>query len=380
MAKKKIYEEDGVNVNLGDMASKAASKHCRATYENSFVAEVVDTSKGHFRGPRGIQLKPGFEDCYWSCAPDGIGTKVIITDAAGMHHVSAFDMIAMTSADLVRYGGIPLYITSVLDVSSLGDSIDSPEFKAILDLYKGLENAANEIGAILLNGETAELSNTVSSDNPDATLKYNWGGSVHGLYHPDRMITGKGIKDGDVIIAFKENGFRSNGISSVRKAFAMKFGENWFNEPKAQSFIKQAAEPSVLYDKLFVSANGWTGDKRIKIKSIVHVTGGSFESKLGHDILFPVDLSVDLDNLFEIPDIMKQCAKWRNMSDKDLYQTWNSGQGALAILSKKEAKKLLKRAEDFGIEAQIAGVITKKDTPKIKINSKNKKGKVVTFK
>jgi phosphoribosylformylglycinamidine cyclo-ligase len=375
----KIYENDGVNVNLGDVASKAASKHCIATYGNSFAAEVIDTSNGNFRGPRGIKLKPGFEDCIWSCAPDGIGTKVVITDAAGMHNVSAFDIAAMTSFDLIRYGGLPIYMTSVLDVSSLGDSVDDPKFKATLNLYKGMKNAADELGIIMLNGETAELSNTVTSNNFNATLEYNWGGSVHGLYHPDKMITGEGIKDGDVIIAFKENGFRSNGISSVRKAFAMKFGENWFNEEDAQLFIKQAAEPSVLYDKIFVDANGWTGNKRIPIKSIVHLTGGSFGSKLGHDVLFPLGLSANLDNLFEIPDIMRECANWRHMSDQDLYETWNGGQGAIAIVDASDVDKILKLAKQNDVKTLVAGSVSKYKDPTVIINSKLSKGAICSF-
>jgi len=73
------YSEDGVNVNLGDLASMAAFEECKATYRNSPIATVIDTSNGNFRGPRGIQLNPDFDStgCIWSCAPDGIGTKVV---------------------------------------------------------------------------------------------------------------------------------------------------------------------------------------------------------------------------------------------------------------------------------------------------------------
>jgi phosphoribosylformylglycinamidine cyclo-ligase len=171
-----------------------------------------------------------------------------------------------------------------LDVSSLGDSVFSPEYQAVLDLFRGLKNAAEKIGIIVLNGETAELSSLVSSENPGATLKYNWGGSVHGLYHPDKMITGDKVAAGQVVVAFKENGFRSNGISSVRKAFSIKFGENWFCTELAQKYLLQAATPSLLYDKLFVDANGWLGNPRIDIKAIIHLTGGSFKSKLGDSL------------------------------------------------------------------------------------------------
>lgn len=101
-----IYSEDGVNVDLGDLASKFAAQICQSTYGFSPIANVVDSSNGNFRGPRGIQLKPEFDSnaCIWSCAPDGIGTKVVITDSVGCYGVSAFDLLAMTSFDLIRWG------------------------------------------------------------------------------------------------------------------------------------------------------------------------------------------------------------------------------------------------------------------------------------
>jgi phosphoribosylaminoimidazole (AIR) synthetase len=106
-----IYLQDGVNVDLGDLVSKFAADICKSTYDFSPIAKVVDTTNGNFRGPRGIQLKPDFnsDGFIWSCAPDGIGTKVIITDSVCSHLFSAFDLIAMTSFDLVR-GGACLFI------------------------------------------------------------------------------------------------------------------------------------------------------------------------------------------------------------------------------------------------------------------------------
>lgn len=377
-----LYTQDGVNVSLGDVASKAASTQCKNTYENSPIAIVLDMSKGNFRGPRSVRLKSEQDriECSWGCSSDGIGTKIVLTDAAGFHHMSAYDFLAMASFDLVRYGGLPIYVTSVLDVSSLGESTEDSTFKAVLSLYEGLADAASEIGVIVLDGETAELSSLVGSDNENATLKYNWGGSVHGLYHPDRMITGEDLSEGQVIIAFKENGFRSNGLSSVRKALAMQFGDDWFTHPEAQDYIRQIAAPSVLYDKMFIEANGWTGQERINIHALIHLTGGSFGSKLGEDILFPKGLSAELHNLWIPPEIMETCANWRGMSDQDFYETWNAGQGALAIVDKRDVDAILALSEKHGHEAQVAGIVTPSGSkPSIVIDSKYHQNEKVTF-
>jgi len=381
MTQEKIYGQDGVNVSLGDRASAIAAGFCKKTYKNSQLARVVDMTNGNFRGPRGIDLDDQYRvrGFNLSCAPDGIGTKVVLHDCAKAWGRAAFDLVAMTSFDLVRWGGVPIYFTSVLDVQSLGSDENSDTFNAVTSLYEGSCAAATAVNMIVLNGETAELSSTVTSENEDTILKFNWGGSAHGLFHEDRMILGNTLKPGQILMLLKENGFRSNGISTVRKAFLIKFGDKWYICEEAQPFIKAAAEPSVLYDKFFCAINGWTDDvPNIKVHSLVHLSGGSFESKLGKDILFPLGLSADLTNLCKPPEIMKNCADWRGMDCKSIYETWNGGQGAAAVIDKKDEDLFIEIAANFGLEAQYGGEIIKKSTPEVRIKSAFS-GEVITF-
>lgn len=368
----KIYKQDGVDVKLGDLASKIAGDFCKSTYNFSPIAQVIDMTKGNFRGPRAVRILPQFKQFGYdlACAPDGIGTKVVLHDSAKSWGVAAFDLIAMTSFDLVRWGGVPVFFTSVLDVSTLGENQNDKTFKAVIALYEGAANAAKKVNMIIINGETAELNNTVSSDNPNATLKFNWGGSAQGLFHQDKMILGDSLKAGQVVMVMKEKGFRSNGISSVRKALTKKFGENWFVNELAQPFIKAAAEPSVLYDTFFCSINGWYGDSPyIKVHSLIHLSGGSFESKFGKDILFPLGLSAKLDNLWHPPQIMEECAKWRGMDCKSVYATWNGGQGALAVIDEKNVQTFINEAAKFGLLSKAAGIICKDKSPNVTIKS-----------
>lgn len=368
----KVYKTDGVDVKLGDIASKIASEFCKATYESCPVARVVDMSNGNFRGPRGIELAPKFrqDGYYLGCAPDGIGTKVILHDSAKSWAVAAYDLIAMTSFDLVRWGGLPIYFSSVLDVKTLGEDEDSDAFNAVKMLYFGAANACHKVGMIMLNGETAELNATVTSENKNATLMFNWGGCAQGIYNRNKMILGDTLQSGQVVMILKENGFRSNGIGSVRKAFSLKFGENWHLDEKAKAYIKAASTPSVLYDRFFCDINGWFDDENfIKVHSLIHLTGGSFESKLGKDILFPLGLSANLTNLYSPPEIMKECAQWRGMSCKDVYETWNGGQGALAIIDEKDVDRFILCANSYNLDTHVGGIITSNAYPSVKIKS-----------
>lgn len=380
-----IYGQDGVNVVEGDKFSSFAAKVCRSTYENSRLVEVVDLSRGHFRGPRAFRFKTnrasGYMNPLQTLAPDGSGTKTAVSVAAATFELAARDVVAMTAGDITRWGGLPLVFTNVLDTSSIGKEGD-PTNMAARGVILGLSSAAEELQLIILNGETAELGVCVSAENLQATLKFNWAGVMFGIYEEQRMILGNTLKEGQIIAVLKENGFRSNGISTVRKALAFRFGSEWWNNPEAKTAIRLCAEPSVLYDLFLAEANGWTGSNRIPMHLIVHLTGGSWKSKMGEDILFPQGLSADLNGLFDPPRIMADCAKWRGMSDLEAYKTWNGGQGVAVVLEEEDFDKLIDLADLYGIVIRNAGRIVKRSAgkePSIRIKSKFGSGEWITL-
>ena len=197
------------------------------------------------------------------------------------------------------------------------------------------------------------------------------------------MITGEKITTGDVIIALKEHGFRSNGISSVRKAFKQKFGEDWFNHPEAKEYIKQAAAPSLLYDNLLTHLNGWDTpgfEKIVDVHGIVHLSGGAFKGKFLDDLLSINNLSAKLDNLFEMPEIMQQCAERRGLDDKGIYETWNGGQGMIIVVRPEDVEKTLEEAKKFGVTAQVAGeIVETHGEPSVTIKS-SRSGEEIIYK
>ncbi len=194
-----------------------------------------------------------------------------------------------------------------------------------------------------------------------------------GAYHMDKMVTGDTLAPGQKVIALKENGFRCNGISSVRKALSMQYGEQWWNNPDAEADIKAAATPSVLYDTFINTIHGWFAEDwkaEIKLHAIVHLSGGGVKEKFGHDLVMERGFSATLNNLCEPSEIMLKCAIWRGMSDEEFYEAWNGGQGMLLVVDEDEADACVARAADFDIKAQVCGTIEKNDTPSLTLQSK----------
>lgn len=378
-----LYKQDGVDINAGDAFSAFAKEQCQMTYGASPWVRVHDLSRGNFRGPRGFTPKNLPNGYIWTGGTDGIGTKVVIIDAAGNFKEAGSNLIAMSAMDITRWGGLPLVFLNIFDTRALG-KVDSTTFEASKDLMLGLCRDAISHKYVVLGGETAELGLCVGSENPNATLMFNWGGCMIGVYHPDKMILGDTLQPGQAVVVLRDD-FRSNGISSVRKALAIKYGPEWWKNPEAMTDVLAAASPSTQYDRFLNMLHGWDNwshdfEPSITMHLIVHLSGGAFKSKLGDDILKPLGLSADLTDLFEPPEIMKKCADWRGMPSEECYRTWNGGQGALVVVDRHQASHFVRRARKWGIQAKEAGVIRKKQKRyTVAIRDKFGSGKRITY-
>jgi len=381
MTTQDLYAQDGVNIEEGDSFSQMAGAVCRDSFENSPFAEVDDFSDGHFRGPRGLKLRNLPDDWRLDIAPDGIGTKVVVIDAAMAHRSASRNLVAMCGGDITRWGGKPLVFVNVLDVSTLGNH-DSATNKAFRSMIQGLGAVARAQQFVCFRGETAELGDCVGSDNPNAVAKFNWAGFMLGVYLPDRMITGKTLAPGQTVVALEEDGFRSNGFSSVRAALRKQLGDAWTDAIDHRDLIRELARPAVLYDRFLADANGWTNPvstPRFRFHLVTHVTGGGIVEKFGGDVLARHGLSAILTDLFEPPECMKQIVAWRGTPERECYRTFTCGNGALVVLDEKEVSSFIAMAQRYGILAKPCGKIVRwKEAPTLRITS-GFSGKILTY-
>ena len=375
----KLYAEDGVDVAKEASFSSYAGSVCKDSYSNSQFVEVHDVSRGHFRGPRPVTLKNLPSGYVLETSSDGLGTKSILIDAAGVQETAAYDLVAMTATDITRYGGLPLVLNNILDLVEVGTTGDGVS-NAYKKLIEGLGNAAKESNIVVLKGETAQMGICIGSEIEDSPTRFNWGATMLGAYHKDKIVIGDTLLPGQKVIALKERGFRCNGISSVRKALAMQYGKVWWSNPDAKDDTQAAAAPSVLYDVFVNTIHGWYAkdfEPEMKLHAIVHLSGGGIVEKFGNDLILKRGLSASLNNLCEPAEIMRKCAKWRGIGDEEFYEAWNGGQGMLLVVDTADADQCVLRAKDFGLEAQICGDITKESKPTLTIHSKLS-GAVVT--
>ncbi len=346
------YSEAGVDVDIEAQASKILYNAAKETFNNrkGKLGEVI-VPFDDFAGIRAINIGALPRDTFMCMGFDTVGTKVEISQRMNNHKTIAFDLFAMVCDDALIRGGEPVLIGSNLDVNSLGS--DESNIWVIKELAEGYMAAAKESGVAVINGELCQIGQAVGGFNEFA---YNWGAALVWFARKDKMLTGSEIRPGDSIVAFQEKGFRTNGITLVRKIFGKTLGSDWhMTEFDGDKLGNHVLMPSRIYSRAMVDIHGGIDSGSCEVHGVAHITGGGIVHKLGR-VLKPSGLGAKLDNLFEPCSAMRYCQKLGNVSDGEAYKTWNMGQGLLVITP--EPEKVIREAKRFAIAAQIAGQVT----------------------
>lgn len=358
-----------VNIELGDDISRALYEASKLTHENrpGLVREAHESFSGFRSIPLAQFADKDFGNLEMNLGFDGVGTKVEVAERVDDHSTVAHDLFAMVCDDAVVRGAEPLAIGTILDVRQLDDTEHTRE--ALRQLATGYVTAAALANVAVVNGEVAELGDRVGGYG---TFNYNWGAAILWMAHRDRILTGHQIQPGDKLVGLAEHGFRSNGITDVRKAMLEAYGDNW-QEIVDQSLGDVALgrlvqAPSIIYSG-FVSelTGGYDIAKRplAKVTGVAHITGGGQPSKLGR-MLEPSGLGVEVANPVAPPKIMRKMQEIRGFDDRTAHGKWHMGSGM--VLATPDPDKVLELAEKRGVNAQEIGVVT--EDPGIRIRNK----------
>lgn len=363
--KEATYKAAGVDVELGDECSKIMYEACKKTWGNrkGKIGEVK-TEYDDFSGLRFIDFSG--QKVSVGMNFDGVGTKIEAAERLSSlnkdfsaHKGIAFDLFAMVCDDALVRGTEPVAVGSILDVNKLNKDL-------IKVLAEGMVEAAEAARVAVINGEIAELGERIGGFGG---YRYNWGASVLWAADKGKMISGKDIAAGDKLVGFKEDGFRSNGLSLVRKILKDTFGEDWHQSEQAgKSVAEWMLTPSKIYCRAITDIIGGFGETpKARIKGIAHITGGGLSGKLGRT-LKPVGVGAVITEPFQPGRMMLYCQEWGKVDDKEAYRTWNMGNGMVLVTG--EPETLIEIAGKYKIQAKVIGEVRKE--PGIRILSKGK--------
>ena len=337
------YAAAGVDITAGYKSVELMKKHIART-----KTPGADTDVGGFGGLFQPDLA-GMKEPVLVSGTDGVGTKLKIAFLMNKHDTIGIDCVAMCVNDIICCGAQPLFF---LDYIACGKNV--PE--VIEQIVKGVCDGCVQAGAALIGGETAEHPGMMPED------EYDLAGYTTGIVDKAKMIDNSRMKAGDVIIALASSGVHSNGFSLVRKVFDVENADltSPVERLGGKSLGEALLEPTRIYVKPVLALL-----KEADVKGISHITGGGFYENIPRSIPDGLGAKIDRSKIRVLP-IFDLIAEAGNVSERDMFNTYNMGVGMSIVVAPEDAEKALNILRDYGEDAYIIGEI-EESTEKITI-------------
>jgi phosphoribosylformylglycinamidine cyclo-ligase len=328
------YKDSGVDVERGYQAVKLMREHVKSTYTDGVLGDIGSFG-GFFKMPQGM------EEPVLVAGTDGVGTKLKYAFLANKHDTIGIDAVAMCVNDIVCQGAKPLIFLDYFATGSL-----SPE--VVATVVSGVAEGCRQCGAALIGGETAEMPGFYSAG------EYDIAGFAVGVVDRKKVINGKNIKAGDVLIGIKSSGVHSNGYSLVRKLWGEDMTElEKYDERLGGRIIDVLLTPTKIYVNSILALI-----EKVNVKGIAHITGGGFIENIPR--IFPEGIGCEINTKsYEVPALFKVMQEKAGISDKQIYNTFNMGIGMVVCVDEKDVNATIAQLESTGESCVVIGKTVK---------------------
>ena len=330
------YAAAGVDITAGYRAVELMKKHIARTMVNGKSSDI-----GGFGGLFELDITNMPHPVLVS-GTDGVGTKLKLAFILDKHDSVGIDCVAMCVNDIICCGAKPLLF---LDYIACGKNY--PE--KIAEIVSGIAEGCVQAGCELVGGETAEMPGFYSEDEDDLA-----GVSV-GAVDKSKVLDNSKVAEGDVIIALPSSGVHSNGFSLVRKVFDVENKD--ITSPVDALGGKSIGETLLTPTRIYVKPMLALFDS-VTVKAVSHITGGGFYENIPRSLPKGMCAKIEKSAIRILP-IFDLIAKEGNISERDMFNTFNMGVGMSIVVSKEEADKALEILRANGEDAYIIGEIIK---------------------
>lgn len=328
------YAAAGVDITAGYRAVELMKSHIARTMTSGVCSDV-----GGFGGLFELDTT-GIEKPVLVSGTDGVGTKLKLAFLMDKHDTVGIDCVAMCVNDIICCGAKPLFF---LDYIACGKNI--PE--RIASIVSGVAEGCVQSGAALIGGETAEMPGFYPVD------EYDLAGFSVGVVDKSKILDPSTMKAGDVVIALPSSGVHSNGFSLVRKVFDVENSD--IKSPREELGGKSIGEillaPTKIYVKPVLALL-----EQVKVKGISHITGGGFYENIPRSIPDGLGAVIERKAVRVLP-IFDLIAKEGNISERDMFNTFNMGVGMSIVVAREDAEKAVEILKANGEDAYVIGKI-----------------------
>lgn len=330
------YKNAGVDIAAGNEAVERMKSHVKRT----FRPEVM-TDLGGFGALFGLNNKK-YEEPVLVSGTDGVGTKLKIAFAMDKHDTIGIDAVAMCVNDIVVQGAEPLFFLDYLAC----DKVIPAKIEAIV---AGIADGCQESGCALIGGETAEMPGMYAEG------EYDIAGFTVGVVDKSKIVNGSTISAGDVVIGLAASGVHSNGFSLVRKTLLEDHGYSLHDTiPELNNEVlgEVLLTPTKLYVKPVLALL-----EQVNVKGMAHITGGGFIENIPRVLPEGVNVNVDYGTWPILP-IFSLLQQKGNVSNKDMFTTFNMGIGLVIVVAENEVDKALEVLTNAGETPYVIGKVT----------------------
>jgi len=319
------YADAGVSIDKANEAVARIREYARSTFNERTLTEI-----GSFGGMFSAAF-PQMAEPILVASADGVGTKLKLAFETGIHNTVGADLVNHCVNDILVQGARPLFFLDYFATGKL-----EPDVTA--SVVEGMARACRENGCVLLGGETAEM--------PDFYPKgeYDLAGFIVGVVDKAKVIDGKSIVPGDLVLGLPSTGLQTNGYSLARKLFFEVGGY------KIDSHIDElgttVGEALLATHSSFLPQIGPLLDSGL-IKGLAHITGGGFLENIPR--ILPEGVSVEINRgSWPEPPIFGLMQRLGNVSDQEMFRTFNMGIGMVVITSDAALKDQLAGSFEIG--------------------------------
>jgi phosphoribosylformylglycinamidine cyclo-ligase len=330
------YADAGVDISSGDRAKERIKYLAQKTFNRNVLGGI-----GGFGALFRLDMQRWKNPILVSSA-DGVGTKLKVAFELGLHRTVGADLVNHCVNDIAVQGAAPLFFMDYLATGKLEPTIAEK-------VVEGIADACKHNGCALIGGETAEMPGFY----PDG--EYDLAGFIVGVVERDRIITGKDVQIGDVVLGMASNGLHTNGYSLARKLLfevAHYSPEDYVNEIKNK----------VGNELMRTHKSYWPALKKLIdgqcVSALAHITGGGITENLPRVLPRGTAAAIDLGS-WPVPPLFEHLRHLGNVQQDEMLRTFNMGLGMLLVVPLAKFKKTQTVLERVGEKAYTVGRIVK---------------------
>ncbi len=326
------YEQAGVNIDAGNQLVNKIKDKAKETFSPNVLQGI-----GHF----GAFFKADFSNYknpVLVSSVDGVGTKLKIAIKANVYHTIGQDLVNHCVNDIAVGGAVPLFFLDYLAFGKL--NVDKAS-----QIIEGFAKACKENNLSLIGGETAEMPGVYADEDFDIS------GTIVGVVDEEKILNGKNITGGEILIGFASNGLHTNGYSLARKILFPKFTIDYKSPDLQFSLGEELLRIHKSYLKLIRLLI-----KENLVKAFSHITGGGIVGNTKR--ILPKNRRIEINwNSWEKPALFRIIQKEGNVSDEEMRKVFNLGIGLIAVVDSPQVDKVIELANTINEKVFVIGKI-----------------------